>query len=161
LILQHRPFRNSTARLMRSHFARLLRNVATAPDLPLAELSGPDEQARRCQLNEFNPKPLPAATVAQDRCIHELIADQATHPSQGRGRRGDQKLLPGLAAPVAADAARLTGRCGTWCCRRDLCRSVDHLGRLLGVLLSGAPIAPRSNQPEVVHCSDCRAGRPY
>ena len=151
-------FETCTARLMRSHFVRLLRNVATAPELPLAELSGPDEQDRRRQLNEFNPKPLPAATAAQDRCIHELIVDQATRtPDEVAVVVGDQKLsyrdLLGRSQQIAArltEAGAGPGVVAAIC----VDRSIHLVPALLGVLLSGAPICPsiRTN-PKVAHCS--------
>ena len=138
---------------MRSHFARLLRNVATAPDLPLAELSGPDEQDRRRQLSEFNPKPLPAATVAQGRCIHELIVDQATRtPDVVAVVVGDQELsyrdLLGRSRQIAArltEAGAGPGVVVAICVER----SIQLVPALLGVLLSGAAYLPLDpNQPE-------------
>ena len=146
-------FETSTARLMRSHFARLLRNVATAPDLPLAELSGPDEQDRRRQLKEFNPKPLLAATVAQDRCIHELIVDQATRtPDVVAVVVGDQKLsYRDLLDRSQQIAARLTEAGAGPGVVVAICvdRSIQLVPALLGVLLSGAAYLPLDpNQPE-------------
>ena len=146
-------FETSTARLMRSHFARLLRNVATAPDLPLAELSGPDEQDRRRQLNEFNPKPLPATTGAQDRCIHELIVDQATRtPDVVAVVVGDQKLsyrdLLGRSQQIAARLTEAGAGPGVVVA---ICvdRSIQLVPALLGVLLSGGAYLPLDpNQPE-------------
>ena len=146
-------FETNTARLMRSHFTRLLRNVAMAPDLPLAELSGPDEQDRRRQLHEFNPKPLPAVTGAQDRCIHELIVDQATRtPDAVAVVVGDQKLsyrdLLGRSQQIAArltEAGVGPGVVVAIC----VDRSVQLVPALLGVLLSGAAYLPLNpNQPE-------------
>lgn len=139
-------FETSTAGLMRSHFVRLLRNVATAPDLPLAELSGPDEQDRRRQLNEFNPKPLPAATAGQDRCIHELIIDQATRtPDAVAVVVGDQKLsYRDLLDRSQQIAARLTAAGAGPGVVVAVCvdRSIHLVPALLGVLLSGGAYLP-------------------
>jgi amino acid adenylation domain-containing protein len=146
-------FETCTAQLMQSHFVRLLRNVTTAPDLPLAELSGPDEQDRRRQLNEFNPKPLPAATAAQDRCIHELIVDRATRsPDKVAVVVGDQKLsyrdLLGRSQQIAARLTEAGAGPGVVVA---ICvdRSIQLVPALLGVLLSGGAYLPLDpNQPE-------------
>jgi amino acid adenylation domain-containing protein len=146
-------FETCTAQLMQSHFVRLLRNVATAPDLPLAELSGPDEQDRHRQLNEFNPKPLPAATAAQDRCIHELIVDRATRsPDKVAVVVGDQKLsyrdLLGRSHQIAARLTEAGAGPGVVVA---ICvdRSIQLVPALLGVLLSGGAYLPLDpNQPE-------------
>jgi|SRR5271166_3446260 len=146
-------FDTCTAQLMQSHFVRLLRNVATAPDLPLAELSGPDERDRRRQLNEFNPKPLPAATAAQDRCIHELIVDQATRtPDMVAVVVADQKLsYRDLLGRSQRIAARLTEAGAGPGVVVAICvdRSIQLVPALLGVLLSGGAYLPLDpNQPE-------------
>jgi amino acid adenylation domain-containing protein len=146
-------FETRTAQLMQSHFVRLLRNVATAPDLPLAELSGPDEQDRRRQLNEFNPKPLPAATAAQGRCIHELIVDRATRtPDMVAVVVGDQKLsYRDLLGRSQRIASRLTEAGAGPGVVVAICvdRSIQLVPALLGVLLSGGAYLPLDpNQPE-------------
>jgi len=146
-------FETCTAQLMTSHFVRVLRNVATTPDLPLAELSRPDEQDRRRQLNEFNPKPLPAAIAAQDRCIHDLIVDQATRtPDMVAVVVGDQKLsyreLLGQSQRIASrltEAGAGPGVVVAICVNR----SIQLVPALLGVLLCGGAYLPLdSNQPE-------------
>ena len=146
-------FEVSTARLMRSHFARMLRNAARAPDLPLAELSEPGERDRRRQLIEFNPKPPRAATLAQDRCIHELIVDRAMRtPDAVAVVVGDQKLsYRDLLDRSRQIASRLTeagagpGVIAAIC----LDRSIQLVPAVLGVLLSGAAYLPLDpNQPE-------------
>jgi amino acid adenylation domain-containing protein len=146
-------FETCTAQLMQSHFVRMLRNVATAPDLPLAELSAPDEQDRRRQLSKFSPKPLPAATAAQDRCIHELIVDQATRtPDMVAVVVGDQKLsyrdLLGWSQQIAARLIAAGAGPGVVVA---ICvdRSIQLVPALLGVLLSGGAYLPLDpNQPE-------------
>ena len=152
LIYNTHLFETSTVQLMRSHFVRLLRNVVPAPDLPLAELSGPDEQDRHRQLSEFNPKPLPA-TFTQDRCIHELIVDQVTRtPDAVAVVVGDQKLsyrdLLGRSQQIAA---RLTAAGAGPGVVVAICvdRSIELVPALLGVLLSGAAYLPLDlDQPE-------------
>ena len=153
LIYNADRFDTYTAQLMQSHFVRLLRNVATAPDLPLAELSGPDERDRRRQLNEFNPKPLPAATAAQDRCIHELIVDQATRtPDMVAVVVADQNLsYRDLLGRSQRIAARLTEAGAGPGVVVAICvdRSIQLVPALLGVLLSGGAYLPLDpNQPE-------------
>ena len=69
--LQRRPFRN----MYRTTHAESLRSAAAKRRNGARSAARgtvrPDERDRRRQFDEFNPQPLPAATSAQDRCIHE------------------------------------------------------------------------------------------
>jgi amino acid adenylation domain-containing protein len=146
-------FDTSTANLMQRHFTRLLGNVATAPDVPLAELSRPDERDLRRQLDEFNPPPLPAATAMQDRCVHELIVDQATRTPDAVAVVVDDQHLTyaDLLHRSQQIAARLTeagagpGVVVAVC----LDRSIQLVPALLGILRAGSAYLPLDpNQPE-------------
>jgi amino acid adenylation domain-containing protein len=146
-------FDAGTAQLMQSHFARLVRNVATAPDLALSELSRPDAQDLRRQLDEFNPPPLPVPDAAHERCIHTLVVDQATRtPDAVAVVVGDQHLtyadLLAASQQVAARLAEAGAGPGV-VVATSLDRSIQLVPALLGVLLSGSAYLPLDlNQPE-------------
>jgi amino acid adenylation domain-containing protein len=67
-------FRQGTARGLLGHLARVLRQVATEPDVRLSRLTLLDDAERHQVLKEWNRTyaPYPA-----DRCLHELIEEQA------------------------------------------------------------------------------------
>jgi amino acid adenylation domain-containing protein len=145
-------FDTGTAELMQRHFVRLLRNVATDPDLPLAVLSQPDERDVR-ELVEFNPPPLPAATAAQGRCIHELIVDQAARsPEAVAVLVADQQLsYQDLLHRSQHIAARLTEAGAGPGVVVAVCmdRCIQLVPTLLGILLAGSAYLPLDpNQPD-------------
>jgi amino acid adenylation domain-containing protein len=149
LIFSTDLFDTATAQLMLTHFTQLVRNAANAPDVPLAELSGPDNEDRRRQLETFNP-PASAATAAHGRCVHELIIDQAARtPDAIAVIVGDQSLSyrelllrsQRIAARLA-DAGAGRGTIVAVC----VDRSTDLVPALLAVLLTGGAYLPLDPQ---------------
>jgi len=96
-------FDATTAYRLVAHFEALLAAVAANPDLPLSELPvlGAGEQQ---QLREWNDT---AAAFPADRCLHELIAEQARRTPEALAVGGAESLT---FAALDDDADRLAIR---------------------------------------------------
>ncbi|HEX8906748.1 MAG TPA: amino acid adenylation domain-containing protein, partial [Longimicrobiaceae bacterium] len=81
---------DATARRMVEHLARLLEQVATAPDRRLSRLTLTDDEERRLLVDEWNRT---ATAFPRDACIHELFdAQVAERPNAVALAWGDARL---------------------------------------------------------------------
>jgi len=140
-------FERGTAEQMSQHWTRFLDALAASPELPLDEIDRPGPAEQHRQVVEWNP---PASGAAPERCVHELILEQATRTPDAtavmcgdqqltyrelvdRGRAVAERLVAAGAEPGMIVAALLD-------------RSCELVVGLLGILMSGAaylPIDPR------------------
>ncbi len=133
-------FEPDTVDRMLDHFRTLLAAAADQPDTPVDALPMLSPGERRRVVEEWNQT---EADYPRDRCLHELIDDQAARTPDAPALicEGDELTY----AELQARADRLAGRLRTLGVVPDslvgLCleRSVEMVVGLLAVLKAGAP----------------------
>ena len=136
-------FEPATARRMADHLARLLHGAAAAPDLRLSalELMDPAERARVVEEWNRTEAPYPA-----DRCVHELLAEQAARTPEAVAVVFGEEAL--TYAELDARANRLARRLAALGAGPEarvailLERSAGMLAALFGVMKAGAAYLP-------------------
>ena len=136
-------FDPETMRDFAAHWNLLLRGIAADPDRPISELPVLADAERRALLEEWNRSDAP---FPRDRCIHELVAEQARlQPDAVAVTYGDQSLTYAqLEAAADRVAARLAGLGVRPEQRVGICveRGLHMVAGVLGVLKAGGAYVP-------------------
>lgn len=136
-------FDAATVERMAGHFRTLLEGVAADPDAPLSRLPLLTQAERHRLLVSWNDT---AANTPRDRCIHQLIEDQAAKtPDAVAVAVEDSRVTYGELNARANRLAHRLRRLGVGPdARVGLCveRSLDTVVGLLGILKAGGAYVP-------------------